>query len=146
MVFFGLPILVLGFFSSLRAAEPQLPKTAESFATSEVKSNVLSYPTCAAPPEAHQEEEEKCLDQRLLLGLVRPLVDKYPAEKQRQDLTFKNFFTYGGTWAGKNRTKVPTMLPVLVYCAFNEPSGNVKFDSSTATPLGWTAGQPMSRN
>jgi len=95
MVFFGLTILVLGFFTSLRAAESQLPKTAESFATSEVKSNALSYPTCSAPPEAHQEEEEKCLDQRLLLGLVRPLVDKYPAEKQRQDLTFKNFFTYG---------------------------------------------------
>lgn len=111
MVFFGLPIFVLGFFTSLRAAEPQLSKTAESFATSEVKSNALSYPTCAAPPEAHQEEEEKCLDQRLLLGLVRPLVDKYPAEKQRQDLTFKNFFTYGWDVGWKEPDEGPNDAP-----------------------------------
>ncbi len=100
LAFWGIPILVLGFLTTLLVAEPLVPKAAEPCPTPEIKSETLRCSDSLSPrgeekEQEKAEEEPKCLDQRLLLALFHPLVEKYPAEKERQDLTFKNFFTDG---------------------------------------------------
>ena len=100
----GIPILLLGLPITVFAAEPQIARATESPATSDVKPDSPHSPASAAPhgqekeseKEAEKTEEEaKCIDQRLLLAVFHPLVERYPAEKEWHDLTFTDFCTEG---------------------------------------------------
>lgn len=83
---------------------------AESSATSDVKPETLPSPAVPSSPGA-EKEEEKHLDQWLLFSLFRPLVGKYPAEKDRSDLTFQNFFSSGWNVGWKEPEEGPQDAP-----------------------------------
>ncbi len=87
-------ILVLGFFTPFAVAQLDLAMAAEHPAPAEVKPETPAYP--ASPSSSGgEQEEEKQFDQRMLMALFRPVVGMFPAEKERQDLTLGNFFSYG---------------------------------------------------
>ena len=106
----GAAILVLMSFTSFAAAEPPLPVATESSATSDVKPETLPRQAVPYLP-SEEKEEEKRFDQRLLIALFRPVVERYPAEKERQDLTFWNFFSYGWDVGWKEPEEGPDDAP-----------------------------------
>src|SRR5262249_31240695 len=114
MASWGISILVLGGFSNHVLAQSPLPKEEAVSPHSEVKVDAPHDPTAPREEEKEQEkaeDEAKCLDQRLLLALFRPLVERYPAEKERRDLTFKNLFTDGWHAGWKEPEEGPDDAP-----------------------------------
>lgn len=89
---FGKPTMLLSFpgcFRAIMLLAALLAWPAEAaFAQ-------LELDTVSSLPVPTNEEEEKALDQKLLLALFHPLVGRYPVEDEREDLTFRNFFTFG---------------------------------------------------
>ena len=92
--FSGVAILVLGFFTPFAVAQLDLAMATERPATVEIKPETPAYPASPSSP-GEEQEEEKQFDQRILMALFHPVVEMFPAEKERQDLTFGNFFSYG---------------------------------------------------
>ena len=110
-VFFsGVAILALGFFTPFAVAQPDLAMAAERPATAEVKPETPAYPASPSSP-GEEQEEEKQFDQRMLMALFRPVVEIFPAEKERQDLTFGNFFSYGWHAGWKEPEEGPNDAP-----------------------------------
>ena len=94
VLFSVVAILVLGFFTPFAVAQPDVAMAAERPATAEVKPETPAYQASPSSP-GEKQEEEKQFDQRMLMALFHPVVEMFPAEKERQDLTFGNFFSYG---------------------------------------------------
>lgn len=92
--FSGVAILFIGLLASFAVAQPDLAMAAERLASAEIKPETPSYPASPSSP-GEVQEEEKQFDQRMLMALFHPVVGMFPAEKERQDLTFGNFFSYG---------------------------------------------------
>lgn len=76
-------------------------------AEAEVPQPAVPFPPSAVEPD----NRSMSLDQRLLLDLFRPVVDNFPAERKRQDLTFQNFFTYGWNVGWKEPEEGPEDAP-----------------------------------
>jgi len=63
------------------------------------------------PSSSPATEGAESADQRLLLGIFRPIVGNFPVEAKRQDLTFGNFFSYGWDVAWKEPVEGPDVAP-----------------------------------
>jgi hypothetical protein len=61
--------------------------------------------------EHEEEEESRCIDQRVLLGLFRPVIGCFPTEKEPHDLTLGNFFSYGWNVGWKEPEEGPHDAP-----------------------------------
>ena len=108
--FSGVAILVLGFFTPFAVAQLDLAMAAEHPAPAEVKPETPAHPASPSSP-GEEQEEEKQFDQRMLMALFRPVVKMFPAEKERQDLTLGNFFSYGWQAGWKEPEEGPDDAP-----------------------------------